>query len=156
MTDPTEFNDIETILAVTNTDVDEVIHAVTDNADCLYTWDYTKGARPALEKLYEKAKGAQWNGQTDLPWDTETDPYRMAAQDYDNAPEPLGETVELRGTGLETWSRDEWVQYNVEAADWALSQFMHGEQGALVCTAKIVETVPWIDAKHYARHPGNG
>ena len=27
---------------------------------------------------------------------------------------------------------------------------MHGEQGALVCTAKIVETVPWIDAKYYA------
>ena len=30
------------------------------------------------------------------------------------------------------------------------SQFMHGEQGALICTAKIVETVPWIDAKYYA------
>ena len=29
-------------------------------------------------------------------------------------------------------------------------QFLHGEQGALVCTAKIVETVPWIDAKYYA------
>ncbi len=29
-------------------------------------------------------------------------------------------------------------------------QFMHGEQGALICTAKIVETVPWIDAKYYA------
>ena len=31
-----------------------------------------------------------------------------------------------------------------------LSQFLHGEQGALLCTAKIVETVPWIDAKYYA------
>ena len=27
---------------------------------------------------------------------------------------------------------------------------MHGEQGALICTAKIVETVPWYDAKLYA------
>ena len=27
---------------------------------------------------------------------------------------------------------------------------MHGEQGALLCTARIVETVPWIDAKYYA------
>ena len=27
---------------------------------------------------------------------------------------------------------------------------MHGEQGALLCTAKIVETVPWVDAKYYA------
>ena len=34
--------------------------------------------------------------------------------------------------------------------NWMLSQFLHGEQGALLCTAKIVETVPWIDAKYYA------
>jgi hypothetical protein len=38
----------------------------------------------------------------------------------------------------------------VESQNWTLSQFMHGEQGALVCTAKIVESVPWIDAKYYA------
>ena len=44
-----------------------------DNADAIFTWDYEKGARPALRKLYEKAKTAQWNGTTDLPWDTEVD-----------------------------------------------------------------------------------
>jgi hypothetical protein len=38
----------------------------------------------------------------------------------------------------------------MEYQNWLLSQFMHGEQGALLCTAKIVETVPWIDAKYYA------
>jgi len=38
----------------------------------------------------------------------------------------------------------------MEYQNWMLSQFMHGEQGALLCTAKIVETVPWIDAKYYA------
>src|SRR4029077_7209859 len=31
-----------------------------------------------------------------------------------------------------------------------LSQFMHGEQGALIATAKIVQTVPGVDAKFYA------
>ena len=31
-----------------------------------------------------------------------------------------------------------------------LSQFMHGEQGALIATAKIVQTVPSIEAKFYA------
>jgi hypothetical protein len=35
-------------------------------------------------------------------------------------------------------------------AELLLSQFLHGEQGALLCTARIVETVPWIDAKYYA------
>jgi hypothetical protein len=33
---------------------------------------------------------------------------------------------------------------------WQLSQFLHGEQGALVCTAKIVQQVPSLDAKFYA------
>ena len=32
----------------------------------------------------------------------------------------------------------------------SLSQFMHGEQGAMLTAAKLVETVPWIDAKYYA------
>ena len=49
-------NDLEAIMAVVNTDRDEVIHAVKDNAEAIFTWDYEKGARPALNKLYEKAK----------------------------------------------------------------------------------------------------
>src|SRR5438067_7371846 len=44
----------------------------------------------------------------------------------------------------------EWRQISVEIQNSLLSQFMHGEQGALLCTARIVETVPWIDAKYYA------
>jgi hypothetical protein len=39
---------------------------------------------------------------------------------------------------------------SIELQKSLLSQFMHGEQGALLCTARIVETVPWIDAKYYA------
>ena len=42
------------------------------------------------------------------------------------------------------------TRWRIEPNNWMLSQFMHGEQGALICTAKIVETVPWIDAKYYA------
>src|SRR5207248_4678417 len=61
----TDINDLEAILAITNTDVDEVTHAVKDNAEALFTWDYER-TRPALGKLYEKAKKAQWNAQTDL------------------------------------------------------------------------------------------
>src|SRR4029434_8621621 len=51
---------------------------------------------------------------------------------------------------LAKWSNKEWIQFNMEGELWSMSQFMHGEQGALICTAKIVETVPWIDAKYYA------
>ena len=59
-------DDLDAILAVTNTEVDEAVHAVKDNADAIFTWDYER-TRPALGKLYEKAKTSQWNGETDLP-----------------------------------------------------------------------------------------
>ena len=54
-----DVNDIEAILNITNTDVDEVIHAVRDDSDALFTWDYSL-ARPNLRRLYEKAKTGQW------------------------------------------------------------------------------------------------
>src|SRR5215211_7103157 len=74
-----DIDDFEAILAVSNTDVDEVVHAVKDNADAIFTWDYER-SRPPLGKLYEKAKTSQWNGETDLPWDTEVDPEQVAQE----------------------------------------------------------------------------
>jgi hypothetical protein len=54
------------------------------------------------------------------------------------------------GTPAEKWGDKEWTDFAMEQRRWSLSQFMHGEQGALLCTAKITETVPWYDAKLYA------
>ena len=144
-----DVNDLEAILAVSNTDVNEVIHAVEDNADAIFTWDYEKGSRPALNKLYEKAKTSQWNGETDLDWSIEVDPESVVAN---NAVQNgfADQNMDLSGTPMEHWDDDKWLEFGVEGQNWMLSQFMHGEQGALVCTAKIVETVPWIDAKYYA------
>jgi hypothetical protein len=143
----TDVNDLTAILSVTNTDVDEAIHTVQDNAEAIFTWDYEKGRRPALNKLYEKAKHSQWNGETDLPWETEVDLEK-------NAQLARLQWAELErdvtGTPLEKFSEKDFIQLAIESDNWTLSQFMHGEQGALLCTAKIVETVPWIDAKYYA------
>src|SRR5215218_87077 len=142
-------NDVDAILAIANTDVNEVIHAVEDNADAIFTWDYEKGQRPALNKLYEKAKTSQWNGETDLDWSIEVDQEAVVAA---NAAQNgfFEQNVDLTGTQMEQWDDDKWLEFGIESNNWLLSQFMHGEQGALVCTAKIVETVPWIDAKYYA------
>jgi hypothetical protein len=142
-----EINDLEAILSVTNTDLDEVIHTVEDNADAIFTWDYEKGERPALNKLYEKAKGAQWNGETDLPWDTDVDLEKNAALQRMQLAEF---ETDVSGTPLEKFTERDFINLSIEMDNWTLSQFMHGEQGALICTAKIVETVPWIDAKYYA------
>jgi hypothetical protein len=147
-----EVNDLDAILAMTNTERDEALHTVRDNADAIFTWDYSKGARPALNKLYEKAKHSQWNGETDLDWSIEVDQEALIRQSG-GPPSAEGLAalgVDITGTALARWSEKEWMQWAIYNQNWSLSQFMHGEQGALICTAKIVETVPWIDAKYYA------
>ena len=142
-------NDPERIteVSVWNEDVTSLIHAVEDNADAIFTWGYDKGERAPLDRLYEKAKTSQWNGQTDLDWSIEVDPYTMLLPANPMEADYFKENPE---SPLHKFSDKEWKELAVESLNWSLSQFMHGEQGALLCTAKIVETVPWIDAKYYA------
>jgi hypothetical protein len=144
----TDVNDIEAILGVTNTDVNEITHMVKNNADTLFSWDYSL-ARPQLRKLYEKAKVGQWNATTDLPWETPVDIEGTIAADQ----AAIGRGFDMSlyaDTPVKNWEQKEWLEFGVQARKWSLSQFLHGEQGALICTAKIVETVPWYDAKLYA------
>jgi hypothetical protein len=147
-----DVNDLEAILSVSNTDRDATVSHVEQHCDVIFTWDYDKGAKPSLEKLYEKAKVSQWNGETDLAWDTDVDQEHVVIADMlQNSEQGRGFVdFDVVGTPFEKWDEKQWLQLGVESQNWTLSQFMHGEQGALVCTAKIVETVPWIDAKYYA------
>ncbi len=144
-----DVNDVERIMEISrkNEDVDELLHAVEDNADAIFTWCYDKGERAKLDKLYEKAKTSQWNASTDLDWSIEVDPYNMAAPVDPLEMEYFADNPE---SPLHHFTDEQWDELQVESFRWVLSQFMHGEQGALLCTAKIVETVPWIDAKYYA------
>jgi len=143
-----EVNDVEAILATPMINPDEVLHAVKNEADTIFTWDYSL-ARPQLRKLYEKAKVGQWNATTDIPWDTDVDIEKTIKMDQ----EILGNGIDpswYAGTPLERWGDKEWLDFGIQGRKWMLSQFLHGEQGALICTAKITETVPWYDAKLYA------
>jgi P-aminobenzoate N-oxygenase AurF. len=147
-----DINDLEAILSISNRETDAVIHAVSSNPDAIFSWDYER-SRPALVKLYEKAKTSQWNGETDLPWDTDVDQEKVVlanATANAGADGMFGAGLDLSGTPFAKWGDKEWIEFGVESQNWTLSQFMHGEQGALICTARIVETVPWIDAKYYA------
>jgi hypothetical protein len=141
-------NDVEAILSIPMTDPNEVEHVVKNNADSIFTWDYSL-ARPPLRKLYEKAKTGQWNGTTDIPWETEVDIEKTIAADQ----AVIGTGIDpawYADTKLALWGDKEWLEFGIQGRKWLLSQFLHGEQGALICTAKIVETVPWYDAKLYA------
>src|SRR5690349_21492380 len=144
-----EVDDLEAILAVTNTDVNEVEHLVKSNGDAIFTWDYDR-SRPALGKQYERAKKSQWNAQTDLPWETDVDQEHVVLANALANNATFGSELDTKGTPFEKWGDAEWLAFGVQSQNWTLSQFLHGEQGALICTAKVVETVPWIDAKYYA------
>ena len=144
-----DVNDLAAILSVTNTDVDAVIHGVNANLDAIFTWDYERSRTP-LVKLYEKAKTSQWNASTDLDWSIDVDQEAVVLANAGQDGGFFSQDVDLHGTPFANWTDKEWVQLGIEGQNWTLSQFMHGEQGALICTARIVETVPWIDAKYYA------
>jgi P-aminobenzoate N-oxygenase AurF len=145
-------HDVDAVLAIVNDDPDAPDHRVGSDIQTVFTWDYDKASRPALSRLYEKAKVSQWNATEDLDWDADVDPQKVAMEmqgaDYRTA--FLQRLTADRRSPVAAWGDKEMVAYSFETFSWRLSQFLHGEQGALLCTARIVETVPWIDAKYYA------
>jgi hypothetical protein len=106
-----------------------------------YVWRY-ESSRADLKALYDKAKQEQWDGRTYLAWDTQVDPQA------ENFPD---QQIPIYGTHL--WQKlapRDIAQLRQHQMSWTLSQFLHGEQGALLATAQIVTTVPLADAKYYA------
>jgi hypothetical protein len=96
-----------------------------------------------LLRLYDKGTRKQWLAKERLDWSIEVD-----------RSNPLGlpdDAVAINGSPVwEKMSDAERAEVHRHIASWRFSQFLHGEQGALVCTAKIVQTVPQLDAKFYA------
>jgi hypothetical protein len=142
-------NDIASILADDAIDFGALSHLTQVGADAVFTWDYER-TRAGLAKLYERAKTSQWNGSTDLDWSIDVDVEAVAVEMQAAIAHLRERLTNLPGSPLKAWSDKEWTTMAIEAFNWRMSQFLHGEQGALICTAKIVETVPWIDAKYYA------
>jgi hypothetical protein len=129
-------------------EVAAAVKVVHDHADRIFLWDYER-SRTQLVTLYNKAMSSQWNSVTDLDWATDVDPEGLV--DLDTPMMRLvREARHVPGSPIASWGERELTQVAVEMLKANLSQFMHGEQGAMMTAAKIVETVPWIDARYYA------
>ena len=124
------------------------VRVVRDRAERLFTWSYER-ERPQLVNLYNKAAASQWNSVTDLDWSCEVDPERVTT-DEPPVVALARRAAQIPGSPLAAWGERQFVELRVESFKAQLSQFMHGEQGAMMTAAKLVETVPWIDAKYYA------
>ncbi|HZP43357.1 MAG TPA: ferritin-like domain-containing protein [Candidatus Binatia bacterium] len=122
--------------------VDDTLWNVAARFETTFRWEYADG-RPSLLGLYEKGKTQQWNTNVRIDWSQDLDP--------ENPQELPDESVSIFGSPA--WNRmtaRERASARRHLQAWQLSQFLHGEQGALVCTAKIVQQVPNVDAKYYA------
>jgi len=107
-----------------------------------FTWEYDDG-RDALLALYDKGKRQQWDARERIDWSSELDP--------DNPMLLPDDTISLHGSDI--WNKlnaAELANLRRHMQSWQISQFLHGEQGALICAAKIVQQVQNIDAKFYA------
>src|SRR5258706_9476582 len=112
----------------------DVTQAVT------YNWEYAS-PRARLSRLYENAKRDQWDAASRLDWSIDVDPERGLLPDA---------AIGIYGT--EIWAKldaKQIARLRHEAVSWQLCQFLHGEQGALLATAQIVDSVPWYEAKQY-------
>ena len=107
-----------------------------------FCWEYDDG-RSKLLSLYRKGKKLQWDAEERIDWSQDLDPEN---------PEGLpDESIPIFGwDGFAKLTKREKANVRRNYQAWQLSQFLHGEQGALICTAKIVQQVPHMDAKYYA------
>jgi len=144
-----DVNDIESILADDARDFGSVFHATAARGDALFTWDYTR-TRDGLGKLYEKAKSSQWNGSTDLDWSIEVDPEKVAREMSGAVTFFQDRMAQVDGSPVKSWGEKEWLQFQLEAFNWRMSQFLHGEQGALLVASQLVSCAPSFNAKLYA------
>jgi hypothetical protein len=113
---------------------------VTYQLETLWDYDYVP-THDELSTLYETAKKNQWNGSTAIDWTR-----------------PVGKegpvlNVQLAFAGTNFFTRlteEQQHEIEVRVSAWRLSQFLHGEQGALVVCGQLVNAIPELDAKLYA------
>ena len=117
----------------------EIFHTPLTGA---YTWNYQE-ADHKLQKLYRLGKERNWNTDFDVDWSRTF---------------PRGESPMLEGSHnpYEDWasfaalSEPEKVEFGWHCHAWTMSQFLHGEQGALLVSSQLVSCAPTYDGKLYA------
>jgi hypothetical protein len=116
--------------------------AVRSTMDTVFDWKYALEEKKLLA-LYEKGKTMTWNA-SDLDWTTDVDVERLTVMS--NIDQFMNDVMRTP----RRLTREEAITFRLHSNAFMLSQFLHGEQGALIAAAKIVQTVPGEEAKFYA------
>jgi hypothetical protein len=121
--------------------IDAEIETILTSFDSSYAWRYGS-VKEGLRELYEKAKREQWNATTQLDWSIAVDPESEIIPQVFN---PLEDYAPYKAL-----SDKQKLQFRHAQLSWTLSQFLHGEQGAMITASQLVGAVPWMDGKYYA------
>jgi hypothetical protein len=122
-------------------ELDQELETILTSFDTNYVWNYGS-VKEGLRDLYEKAKRDQWNSTTQLAWDTQVEPESNIL--------PVGLNPLEGWAPFEKLNEQERSRLNHAQLALQLSQFLHGEQGALIIASQLTAAVPWMDAKYYA------
>jgi hypothetical protein len=114
------------------------------NHDAWFDFRY-QGDYPEMYDLYRRAVQNQWDGDTQLDWSIDVDPRNPEKPVF---PLQLVPLAGLAAHGIRL-DQDEQLRFVHDFSSWLLSQFMHGEQGALFASAQVTESVRWVDGKFY-------
>jgi hypothetical protein len=109
-------------------------------------FDWTYPADNAeMAELYRRAKLGQWDSDVALDWSTSVDPLNPEVPLLPQSFVDFGVAEEC-GVKL---TPEEQMKFRYSLASWMLSQFLHGEQGALFAAAQVTEAVQFFDGKMY-------
>jgi 1,2-phenylacetyl-CoA epoxidase catalytic subunit len=106
-----------------------------------YNWDY-EAANGKIRRLYELGKLFNWNAELDIDWET---PFPRS-----ESPDDIGNSPFIGHPIFEKLTPAQKTEFAWRNLAQTLSQFMHGEQGALLVASQLVSCAPTYDAKLYA------
>jgi hypothetical protein len=115
---------------------------VASEIDSQLNWEYGRNDK-RYGTLYRQARQTQWDVD-DLDWSSGSPFAEPGSNPYSGPPAAFAESPLGRG-GVELWRR-----FRTEFQTWMISQFLHGEPGALVGAARMVEVLPTVEAKSVA------
>ncbi|MEU9192937.1 ferritin-like domain-containing protein [Streptomyces hundungensis] len=103
------------------------------------SWDYTPRT-PQLHRLHQRAQEQQWSAG-DLDWSLPV-PFGAPLPDGTDFARASFEASPMAARGRPMWDTFRW-----ELQSWLVSQFLHGEQAALVAAARLVQELPDVESK---------
>jgi hypothetical protein len=130
---------VENELGLSEQQVEDVAEIFETPLTGAYNWDYTIQDN-RIKRLYELGKELNWNAGTDIDWS-------QPMPDRGDAPPPIFWDDYKPYQELSNEDKFKFLQHR---GSWSLSQFLHGEQGALLVASQLVSCAPTFNAKLYA------